>query len=160
MLMSALSSQSDLSLELQTSSDEVFSNADFHGIYAETKPGSTVVTPVFSSTEASGPVAPGSTVVAGLAPASAFALSIDGQSVPRSTFGTWTPSFAVPASTAATATATIVMRRFPLNGVLALITLVIWILVWLGFGWVQRLEWLFTGRRRRATPRRQRRRDE
>jgi GT2 family glycosyltransferase len=160
MLMSALSSQSDLSLELQTSSDEVFSNADFHGIYAETKTGSTVVTPVFSSTEASGPVTPGSTVVAGLAPASAFALSIDGQSVPRSTFGTWTPSFAVPASTAATATATIVMRRFPLNGVLALITLVIWILVWLGFGWVQRLEWLFTGRRRRATPRRQRRRDE
>jgi hypothetical protein len=160
MLMSALSSQSDLSLELQTASDEVFSNADFHGIYAETKSGSTVLTPVFSSTAASGLVTPGSTVVAGLAPASAFALSIDGQSVSRSTFGTWTPSFSVPSSAPATATAAIVMHRFPLNGILALFTLVVWILVWLGFGWVQRLEWLFTGRRRRAAPRRQRRRDE
>jgi hypothetical protein len=99
-------------------------------------------------------------VVAGLAPASAFSLSVDGQAVSRSTFGTWTPSFAVPASTQPTATATIVMRRFPLNGVLALFTLVVWILVWLGFGWIQRLEWLFTGRRRKAAPKRQRRRDE
>jgi GT2 family glycosyltransferase len=160
MLMNALSSQSDLSLELQTSSVEVFSNADFHGIYAEATSGSTTLKPVFSSTKAAGPVAAGSTVVAGLAPASAFALTIDGQAVSRSTFDTWTPSFAVPATTPASATATIVMRRFPLNGVLALFTLVVWILVWLGFGWIQRLEWLFTGRRRRPTPRRQRRRDE
>ncbi len=158
-LMSALSSQSDLSLELQTSSVEIFSNADFHGIYAETKPGSTTLTPVFSSTEAAGPVAAGSTVIAGLAPASAFSLSVDGQAVPRSTFGLWAPSFEVPA-TPATATATIVMRRFPLNGVLAIFTLALWILVWLGFGWIQRVEWLFTGRRRRATPRRPRTADE
>jgi hypothetical protein len=158
-LMSALSSQSDLSLELQTSSVEVFSNADFHGIYAETKPGSTTLTPVFSSTEAAGPVVAGSTVIAGLAPASAFSLSVDGQAVPRSTFGLWAPSFEVPA-TPATTTATIVMRRFPLNGVLAIFTLALWILVWLGFGWIQRVEWLFTGRRRRAAPRRRRTADE
>ena len=43
MLMSALASQSDLSLELQTSSVEVFSNSLFHGIYAESKPGSTTL---------------------------------------------------------------------------------------------------------------------
>jgi hypothetical protein len=25
-----------------------------------------------------------------------------------------------------------------------------WGIVWLGFGWIHRLEWLFTGRRRRV----------
>ncbi len=159
MLMSALASQSDLSLELQTPSAEVFSNADFHGIYAETTPGQAGYRPVFSSTEAAGPVTGGSTVVAGLAPASAFSLIVDGQPVSRTTLGTWTPYFRVPA-TPSTATATIVMRRFPLNGVLALFTLVVWILVWLGFGWIQRLEWLFTGRRRRSAPKRERGRHE
>ena len=122
MLASALSSQSDLSLELQTSSVEVFSNADFHGIYAESIPGSTTLTPIFSSTKASGPVAAGSTVVAGLAPASAFSLSVDGRAAPRTTLGTWTPYFDVPASPASP-TATIVMHRFPFNGLLALVTL-------------------------------------
>jgi hypothetical protein len=159
MLMSALSSQSDLSLELQTPSAEVFSNTDFHGIYAEMTRGGTGYTPVFSSTEAAGTVTGGSTVVAGLAPASAFSLLVDGQPVSRTTLGTWTPYFRVPA-TPATATATVVMRRFPLNGVLALFTLVVWILVWLGFGWIQRLEWLFTGRRRRTAPKRERGRHE
>ncbi len=159
MLMSALSSQSDLSLELQTSSVEVFSNSEFHGIYAESKPGSTTLTPVFSSTKASGSVAAGSTVVAGLAPASAFSLIVDGRATPRTTLGTWTPYFAVPQSPAAP-TATIVLHRIPFNGLLAFITLAIWVIVWLGFGWIQRVEWLFTGRRRRATPRRQKERDE
>jgi GT2 family glycosyltransferase len=159
MLMSALSSQSDLSLELQTSSAEVFSNADFHGIYAETTPGSSGFTPIFSSTSATGLVTGGSTVVAGLAPASAFGLDVDGQAASRTTLGTWTPYFQVPA-TPATTTATIVMHRFPLNGVLALFTLAVWILVWLGFGWIQRVEWLFTGRRRRAAPRIRKVRDE
>ena len=42
------------------------------------------------------------------------------------------------------------MHQFPLNGLIALFTLGMWAIVWLGFGWVQRLEWLFTGRRRRA----------
>jgi hypothetical protein len=159
MLMNALSSQSDLSLELQTSSVEVFSNSDFHGIYAESKLGSTTLTPVFSSLKASGPVAAGSTVVAGLAPASAFSLSVDGRATPRTTLGTWTPYFDVPQSPASP-TATIVMHRIPFNGLLAFLTLAMWLIVWLGFGWIQRVEWLFTGRRRRATPRRQKERDE
>lgn len=159
MLMSALASQSDLSLELQTSSVEVFANSVFHGIYAESAPGTTRLIPVFSSTSASGPVVAGSTIVAGLAPASAFSLDVDGRAVPRTTFGTWTPSFRVPAK-ALNPTATVVLNRFPLNGVLAGFTLAMWIIVWLGFGWIQRLEWLFTGRRRRRTPRRMRQRDE
>ncbi len=159
MLMNALASQSDLSLELETSSVEVFSNSDFHGVYAETKPGSKALTPVFTSTSASGPITAGSTVVAGLAPASAFSLDVDGRAVPRTTFGTWTPSFEVPAQPTSP-TATIVLDRFPLDGILAGFTLAMWLIVWLGFGWIQRLEWLFTGRRRRRTPRRMRPRDE
>ena len=78
-LMNALAGQSDLSLELQTSSAEVFSNADFHGIYAETKPGSaTYDAGLQLRRQASGPVTAGSTVEAGLAPASAFVLNVDG----------------------------------------------------------------------------------
>jgi hypothetical protein len=44
----------------------------------------------------------------------------------------------------------LVLRQFPLNALLAAFTLLMWLLVWLGFGWVHRLEWLFTGRRRAA----------
>jgi hypothetical protein len=47
----------------------------------------------------------------------------------------------------------LVLQRFPLDGILAGFTLAMWLLVWLGFGWIQRLEWLVTGRRRRAAPR-------
>jgi hypothetical protein len=42
------------------------------------------------------------------------------------------------------------MRRFPLNGLLATLTLGMWLVVWLGFGWMQRFEWLFTRRSRTA----------
>ena len=41
----------------------------------------------------------------------------------------------------------------PLNALLAAFTLLMWLLVWLGFGWVHRLEWLFTGDVERAHPR-------
>ena len=54
----------------------------------------------------------------------------------------------------------IVLHRFPLERLLALFTLVMWVLVWLGFGWVHRLEWLFTGRRRRRGVRDTRGRDD
>jgi hypothetical protein len=46
-----------------------------------------------------------------------------------------------------------VLRRFPLNGLLALVTLLLWTLVWLGFGVIARLEWLFTGRRQTVVAR-------
>jgi GT2 family glycosyltransferase len=158
-LATALNDQSDLSLVLQTSSVEVFSNSLFHGIVAASPPGSTTLTPLFSATSNSGPLTPGSTVVAGLAPAGAFALSANGEATPRSTDGTWTPFYQVP-STPAPLEGTLVLRQFPLNGIVALFTLVMWALVWLGFGWIHRLEWLFTGRRRRARARSERARDE
>jgi hypothetical protein len=158
-LATALNDQSDLSLVLQTPSVEVFSNSLFHGIVAASQPGSTTLTPLFSSTSNTGALVPGSTVVAGLAPAGAFALSVNGHPAPRSTESTWISSFRVP-TTPATLQGTLVLRRFPLNGIVAFFTLCMWAIVWLGFGWIHRLEWLFTGRRRRATARVERGRDE
>jgi hypothetical protein len=59
------------------------------------------------------------------------------------------PTYAV-GDQSTTPSAQLVMHRFPWNGILAGVTLGIWIIVWLGFGLIQRLEWLFTGRRRRV----------
>jgi len=85
--------------------------------------------------------------VAGLAPAGAFSLDVNGIPSPRSTQGTWTPFYQV-GNHAQTPTAKLVLHQFPLNGLLALFTLALWAVVWLGFGWIQRLEWIFTARRR------------
>jgi GT2 family glycosyltransferase len=147
-LLSALNNQSDLALELDTPSVEVFSNSLFHGIVAATNPGSTTLAPIFSDSSNAGALTAGSTVVAGLAPAGAFALEVDGQAAPRTTYGGWTPYYSV-ATIPTHPAGKIVLRQFPLNGLIALFTLGMWAIVWLGFGWVQRLEWLFTGRRRR-----------
>jgi hypothetical protein len=158
-LSTALNDQSDLSLVLKTPSVEVFSNSLFHGIVAASKPGSTTLTPIFSTTSSSGPLTPGSTVVAGLAPAGAFALDVNGRPAPRSTYGTWTPYYTVATAPAALE-GTLTLHQFPLNGLLALFTLGMWAIVWLGFGWIHRLEWLFTGRRRGVTPREEPEHDE
>jgi GT2 family glycosyltransferase len=154
-LVKALDDQSDLALELQTSSVEVYANSLFHGLFAESRPGSTTLSPVFSDASASGPLTPGGTVVAGLAPAGAFALDVDGRPTPRTTYSTWTPFYSVP-SDVAHPSGTIVLHQFPLNGILALFTLGLWGIVWLGFGWIERLEWLFTGRRPRVRVRHRR----
>ncbi len=145
-LISALTNQSDLALELQTSSVDVFANSLFHGVVAATSPGATSPTPLFSATGFSGAVKPGSTVVAGLAPAGAFALSVNGHVATRTTHGSWTPYYQVPSSTTPLE-GSLTLHQFPLNGLLALFTLGMWCIVWLGFGVVHRLEWLFTGRR-------------
>ncbi len=73
-LETALNDQSDLSLVLQTPSVEVFSNSLFHGIVAQTVPGTSKVLPLFSTTSNTGSLFSGSTVEAGYAPASAFAM--------------------------------------------------------------------------------------
>ena len=49
-LLTALGRQSDLALELQTKSVEVFSNSLFHGIVSEEVPDAKTPSPVFSST--------------------------------------------------------------------------------------------------------------
>jgi hypothetical protein len=151
-LLTALGRQSDLSLVLSTRAVEVFSNSLFHGIVSMTSPGSSTAVPVLSSTSNSGPLLTNSTVRAGFAPASAFSLLVNGQPAPRSTRSTWTSYFQVGPSTTSPV-GQIVLQRLPLNGLLAAFTLLMWLLMWLGFGWVHRLEWIFSGRRRRATPR-------
>ncbi len=158
-LLTALGRQSDLALELQTSSVEVFSNSLFRGIVTEKVPGNALPRPIFSSASPSGPVTAGATVQAGLAPASAFGLVVNGQASSRTADHNWTPIFQVSpnvkesSASLAGPTGAIVLHRLPLNALLAAFTLLMWLLLWLGFGWVTRLEWLFTGRRRPTHPR-------
>jgi hypothetical protein len=151
-LLTALGRQSDLSLVLATRAVEVYSNSLFHGIVSMTAPGSTTPVPVLSNASSSGPLLRNSTVQVGLAPASIFNLLVNGQAAPRSTRSTWTPYFQVGASTTIPV-GQIVLQRLPLNGLLAAFTLLMWLFMWLGFGGVHRLEWIFTGRPQRATPR-------
>ncbi len=151
-LLTALGRQSDLALVLQTKSVDVYSNALFHGIVSMSGTGLGAPVPVFSTSSNSGPLQPGATVTAGYAPASAFTLEVNGQSVPRSISSTWSPTYQVSSrGFGASVQGHLVMRRLPLNGLLAFFTLLMWALVWLGFGWVHRLEWIFTGRRRPTT---------
>ena len=91
----------------------------------------------------SGQVAPG-TVMAGLAPASAFALEIDGHAVTRHIRLGWVPTYETKGGHG-----TIVLHQFPLNGILALFTVALWGLYLLGFGGTERLSEL-TGRRHRS----------
>jgi hypothetical protein len=165
-LLTALGRQSDLALELQTKSVEVFSNSLFHGVVAQIGP--TMKTPLalFSNTSNSGPINPGATVQAGFAPASAFGLDLNGLAATRVTSDTWTPIYQVgdhvgaPSTVVVPVQAHLVLKRLPLNALLAAFTLLMWLLVWLGFGWIHRLEWLFTGRRKPAHPRHARDPDE
>ena len=156
-LLTALGRQGDLSLVLQTKSVEVFSNSLFHGIVSETVPGETSPTPIFSSAAFTGLVTPGAIVQAGVAPANAFGLDVDGQAASRAIDHLWTPIFHVSATAGSGdvsgPTGTLVLHRLPLNALLAAFTLLIWALVFLGFGWVHRLEWLVTGRRKPTRPR-------
>jgi len=147
-----LARQNDLRLVLATSSVEVYSNIAYHGVVSESIAGG-ASTPVIVNGTTSGPVTPGATIVAGLAPASAFSLSVDGHAVARSASPDWTQTYVVPTSTSSTSIANLVVHRFPWNGIIAGCTLLMWLLMWLGFGWIHRLEWLFSGRRPRSRPR-------
>jgi hypothetical protein len=150
-LKTALGLQTDLSLELQTSSVVVFANSMYRGLVAQTLDAKTTPTQLLASGTSSASVAPGSTLRAGVAPASDFVLDVNGVPATRTVHDGWVPSFVVSSSSSATGTtASLTLHRFPWNGILAGFTLGLWIIVWLGFGLVQRLEWLFTGRRQRG----------
>lgn len=149
LLTSSLSAQTDLALELSTSSVQVFANAQFAGIVrsrsSKSAPWSSVLSPITNS----GALAGGAQVEVGLAPASAFSLSVNGHALARHSLDGWAGAYDVPAS-ATPVVGTLSLHQFPFNGLLALFTLSMWTMVWLGFGWAQRLEWLFTGRPRPA----------
>lgn len=151
-LSSALRMQSDLSLKLKTTSFQVYGNTMFAGLIYATSNGSIPV-PVVANIGIPGhlkmPPSTNVQVVAGLAPAGAFALSVNGKTVPRTTAEGWTPKYQV-GSVHGNENVEIVLHQFPLNGLLALFTLGLWAIVWLGFGWVHRVEWLFNRRHRRV----------
>ncbi len=146
-LVTALGRQTDLSLVLQTRSVEVFANSLFHGLVAESSSGATGWAPVLNGTFKPGPVSSGTTILSGLAPASAFTLRVNGQPATLHTSYGWAPTYQV-ATYPAPPTGQLSLHVFPFNSLLALLTLGLWILAWLGFGWVHRLEWLFTRRSR------------
>jgi hypothetical protein len=149
-LLTALGRQTDLSLELETNSVEVYSNSLFHGLIAQSSPSGWQA--VLAGPGVTGAVNPGSTVLSGLAPASAFTLDVDGHAAARHTLYGWAPTYQVTTAEIAPS-AKLVLHRVPLDGLVALFTLLLWATVWLGFGWVHRLEWLFTARHRRAQAR-------
>ncbi len=147
-LLLALGRQSDLSLELHTSSVEVYSNSLFHGLIVQHT--SSGYVPELGQPGVLGPVLSGGTMNVALAPASAFSLLVNGKAVPRQTYDGWAPSYAV-GNYSTTPSAQLVLDRLPINGLLALFTLLLWATVWLGFGWLTRFEWLFTRRTPRQT---------
>ena len=147
-LMVTLARQTDLALQLQSPAVTIYANAAFHGLVAQSsKSSSTGWSPLAGPTFGTGTVNPGATVVAGLAPASAFALRVNGVAATRRTAYGWAPAYLVN-NYRSPATAQLVLRQFPLNGLLALFTLGLWAIVWLGFGSVQRFERIATRRRR------------
>jgi GT2 family glycosyltransferase len=154
-LLGALSRQVDLSLELQTPSVEVYANSLFYGVVAQmTATGA--LTPALGPPGTIGALRPGEDVVAGLAPASAFSLDVNGAAAPRAApTGTWAGAWQVTGASAAP-TGRLVLHRFPWNGLLALVTLLAWLYAATGFGG-RRLRRL--ARSGPATPRHARRDD-
>ena len=153
-LLPALNQQVDLSLTLTSPAVEVYSNSEFNGVVRARASTSQPWHAVLGAPGVPGAVSPGTTIEAGYAPASAFALSVTGARATRTQLDGWAPAFSLSSGSSHTR-AVLVMNSFPWNGLLAGITLILWIVVTLGFGWIQRLEWLFTGR---STAKRGRRR--
>jgi len=154
-LLKALTDQTDLALELQTSSVDVYSNSKFYGVVSTSTGGNN--NPVEVSTDGQAEqVSSGSTVRASVAPAGAWTLDANGLATKRVVRDGWSPTYVVPSTKSGKTVINLVLHQFPLNGLLALFVLGMWGIVWLGFGWIQRLEWLFTGRQIRVTARRRR----
>ena len=146
-LVPSLSSQTDLALELSTPTVEVYANAQFSGVVrvraSTARPWTSVMSPVTNRATLPG----GYQIEVGQAPADAFSLSANGAGVSRSSLDGWAGAFLLPSSKFPVVVR-LHLNRFPFNGVLAGFTLFLWCIIWLGFGWVHRLEWLFTGRPR------------
>ena len=152
-------SQIDLALVAKSSGLLIYANRRFHGIVAQRPDGlassvtasdaasATDWQPVLDGETLSGNVAAG-TVIAGFAPSNAFSLEVDGRPVTRRTVLGWAAGYDTPAGNA-----TIVLHQFPLNGLLALFTIFLWLTYLFGFGVTERLGELLGRRQRRiVTP--------
>ena len=155
-LIDGLDRQSDLALVAKSSGLLIYANKRFHGIVAQrTAPLSAATTssdqdsvegwsPALHGEDLAGEVAAGQ-VIAGLAPASAFALEVDGHAVKRSTVLDWAAGYRTTGGAAR-----LVLHQFPLNGLLALFTVFLWVSYLFGFGVTERLGELMGRRQRRV----------
>ena len=154
-LISALGRQTDLSLELQTPSVEIFSNSLFRGLVAATSSTSvTGSTPVLGDGFSPGTLMPGATVTAAFAPPGAFALMINGRAVARTTSYGWAPTYRVGLHHEAVGhslTGQLELQRLPFNGLVALVVLMLWLTVAFGCaGLPAGPLWFFHRRRQRV----------
>jgi hypothetical protein len=155
-LIAGLDQQSDLSLVSRSSGVLIYANTAFHGIVSQREAGlpssatssdaaaNSDWVPVLDGVTWSGDVAPGH-VLAGLAPAGAFALEVDGHAVKRTVRLGWAAQYRSSGGKA-----TIVLHQFPFNGLVALFTVLVWVFYLAGFGVLER--WSSIARRRQRRP--------
>ncbi len=154
-LVTALSRQTDLALELRTRSVAVYANSLFHGVVAQAPRPGRGWTPLRGELFGLAPVTSSASVVAALAPASDFVLDVNGAPAPRTLSDGWAPTYQIgtyhqpPGSTV---TARVVLDHLPWNGLLALVTLMLWALAGLAFTGLYHVSW-FARRRSGATGR-------
>ncbi len=138
-LLTSLELQSDLIVAAQSPGATVFSNSLYHGIIGERvnslTPGETASdvdsalgwNPIFDSNFRSGPLTRG-TVMSALAPSSAFSLHVNGLIVSPSGHLGFAATYR-----ATRGTGRFVLQQFPIDGIIAGATLVLWLLLALGF---------------------------
>ena len=155
-LIDGLDRQADLALVAKSSGLLIYANKRFHGIVgqratalnaATTSSDSDSVdgwTPALDGGAFTGEVAAGH-VVAGFAPANAFALEVDGHAVKRTNVLDWVAGYETTGGSAQ-----LVLHQFPLNGLLALFTIFLWLSYFFGFGVTERLGELIGRRQRRV----------
>jgi hypothetical protein len=155
----ALDSQSDLVRVTTAASVIVYRNLAFHGVVA-TRPtpltadatsssvdSVTGWSPALAFEQRLGTIAAGATL-AGVAPANAWTLVVNGHDVPRHTVLGWAAQY-----TSTGGAARLVLHQFPLNGLLALFTLGLWLISLISFGGSERLAALLLRRRPRRRAR-------
>lgn len=159
-LLGVLDDQSDLIRVTTTPGVAVYRNAVFHGVVASraTAPdpgttssaldGVTGWSPALSLDQRQG-VVPAGVVLAGLAPADAWTLLVNTHAAPRRTAFGWAALYRTSGGHA-----TLVLHQFPFNGLLALVTLGLWLVALVSFGGSERLT-LLAGRWRALRRRRQ-----
>ncbi len=132
----------------------VYGNSLFHGVVARAPSPGAGWAPLRGELFGPAPVTSGASVVAALAPASDFALDVDGAAAPRTLSDGWAPTFQVATyhqPPGSTITARVVLDHLPWNGLLAMVTLLLWALAGLAFTGLYRGSW--RARRRGRTGR-------
>jgi GT2 family glycosyltransferase len=158
-LITALSQQVDLVSSASSPGTTVFANSLFHGVIAQRSsplsanetPSSTDSAigwnPIFDSNYRNGTLSAG-TVIAGLSPSSAFKFDVNSLPVSPSGHLGFAATYSVTRGTGEFS-----LQAFPIDGVIAGVTLLLWLVVALGFGSFDTFTIMTrrTTRRRRST---------